>query len=1279
MKPLSLVAICILASLAVAGQTLDEITQASGVSGGFVVHVGCGDGTLLATLAANPRFTLHGLETAPEAVAKARQRLLAAGVYGRASVELWDGKRLPYASDMVTLVIAGTPGLDAEINRVLAPHGVLLRKTATGWQKTVKPWPNDIDEWNHYMHDPGNNAVAEDTRIAPPRSLQWIGSPVWARHHDRMASMSALVTAGGRLFYIFDEGSTASIVLPSKWFLIARDAFNGVVLWKQPIPEWQTRMWPLKSGPAQLPRRLVCTRDEVYATLGIDVPVTALDAQTGQVLRTYEVTKGAEEILVDQGVLYTVVDPQVDRDKYLNARRVGKPWWTHKEVRVVAVNAATGQMLWEFRSAVVPLTLGVKGDSVYFHDGDRIVSLDRRTGEKRWASVPVPIVKRIMSFFAPTLVARDNVVLFAGGEESGLVKSTGGATKSDTLTALDAKTGKVLWTAKHPPSGYSSPEDLFVIGDTVWFEGSSNGNLPGVVTGLDLLTGTVRKSYPKADVDTYWFHHRCYRGKATTRFLMTSRTGIEFIDPTTGHWDINHWTRGGCLYGIMPANGLVYTPPHDCACFPESKMFGFSALSAGTASPAPPSGPRLVRGPAFGKVAEADPNSPWPTYRANPGRSGSTAEDIPADLAEGWQRTLGGKLSAMTIGEGKVFVSQIDQHTVHALDAKTGQPVWQHTVGGRVDSPPTLHAGTAIFGCADGWIYSLRASDGALVWRFRAAPEDARILSMEQLESRWPVHGSVLVHDNVVYAVAGRSMFLDGGLHLVRLNATTGQLLGEEIQSDKVPGTDDNLQTLNQRLTLPVALPDVLSTDGKHLFMRSQVMTLDGKRVDIAPHNATKLGAHAADQAGDGQHLFASAGFLDGNWFHRAYWVYGRRFEGGWNAYYLAGKHVPAGKIMSYDDKRVYGYGRQPQYFRWTTPMEFQLFSAPRGTEALAATTRRPQAGSIIRVAKSRSLNPANKPVTVSAWVRPLDPNGVVLANGGGVLGYTLYLAKGVPHFGVAINSKRFDVAGPVRLDKSWHHLAGVLAADGTMKLYVEGQQVATAKASGLLPKEPANAIQIAADEESLVGPYNKGNVAFKGDIDDLRIYRGELPAQALATLAKADSPAPVPGVQLVLHYTFDDGETTDKSGHKNDGELVGSDAVDGHLGDALRFSGILPGASSLGKIPYNWSVSSPVLVRGMVAAANRLFIAGPADVLDENQAVKKLDDETVQKQLAAQDKAMLGQAGGTLEIVSDEDGKTERTISLPTIPVWDGLSAGGGNLYLSGVDGTIRCYAPQP
>ena len=70
----------------------------------------------------------------------------------------------------------------------------------------------------------------------------------------------------------------------------------------------------------------------------------------------------------------------------------------------------------------------------------------------------------------------------------------------------------------------------------------------------------------------------------------------------------------------------------------------------------------------------------------------------------------------------------------------------------------------------------MRATDGVLVWRFFAAPQDRRIGAFGQLESAWPVHGSVLVLDGTAYVAAGRSSQLDGGIDLYGMDAASGQL-----------------------------------------------------------------------------------------------------------------------------------------------------------------------------------------------------------------------------------------------------------------------------------------------------------------------------------------------------------------------------------------------------------------------------------------------------------------------------------------------------------------------
>jgi hypothetical protein len=343
------------------------------------------------------------------------------------------------------------------------------------------------------------------------------------------------------------------------------------------------------------------------------------------------------------------------------------------------------------------------------------------------------------------------------------------------------------------------------------------------------------------------------------------------IDTRTGKWHLHHWTRGACAYGLMPANGLIYGPPHPCACYPEAKLSGFNALAGPRTSSVPPlrTEDRFQKGPAFGADrgggAGRESPSDWPTFRGNAARSGSTDAAVNVErLEEKWQTPIGRRLSQPVVAGGKLLVAAVDAHSVHALDAASGEELWRFTSGGRVDSPPTVHEGTAIFGSRDGYVYCVRASDGALVWRFLAAPADRRLMAWEQLESVWPVHGSVLVRDDVAYVVAGRSMFLDGGLTLYRLDPATGDVLSRVQMDERDPNTGKDLHSHIKVLSMPVASSDILSSEGDRIFMRSQPFDLEGGRTRVRQVEVNQ-------QRGDDAHLFVQNGFLDDNYWHRAF------------------------------------------------------------------------------------------------------------------------------------------------------------------------------------------------------------------------------------------------------------------------------------------------------------------------------------------------------------------------------------------------------------------------
>jgi len=1052
-----------------------EILQAAGIRGGIVVHIGCGDGSLTAALCAGDGFLVHGLDTAPANLVQARKHINSQGLYGPVSVDRLSSERLPYIDNLVNLVVSQDLGSVPmhEVMRVLCPEGVACIKADGRWVKTVKPRPDEIDDWTHYMHDASNNAVSHDKIVAPPDRLQWLGGPRYARHHDRMSSFNALVSAGARIFYIFDEGSRISILTPPQWKLIARDAFNGTILWKRAIGPWHSHLWPLKSGPAQIPRRLVAIGDRVYVTLSIAGPLTVLDGATGKTLKTHQGTDGVEEIIYSDGTLFLQIDPRGSAAEFVDHLKINQgydgQYWNELPRRIMALNAETGKVLWTEESRVLPGTLAADGRRVVFHDGQSVVGLDRQSGDRLWRSEPVARTEKMLSFYVPILVLHDGVVMFSGGETAGQQTGSWYMTGKDTMTALCADTGQVLWSAHHPPSGYRSPEDMFIIDDMVWTGETTSGRAVGVFSGRDLRTGAVKVEFPP-DVDPYWFHHRCYRAKATDNFLLVARTGTEFIDIKNKTWTPKHWFRGACLYGIMPANGLIYAPQHPCACYLEAKQSGFNALAPALKGPRVSSAAagqaRLERGPAYSRDMTAKPaSSDWPTYRHDPARSGSTHAAIPSSLKPDWQRDVGGKLTSPVIAGGRAIVASVDAHTVYAFDAGSGKSLWRFTAGARVDSAPTLYQGRVLFGSADGWVYCLGAGDGELVWRFRAAPTDERTMAFEQLESVWPVPGNVLIRDGVLYCVAGRSMFMDGGLHLWRLDPITGKALSETVLDNHDPITGKELHDYVSWLNMPTALPDILSSDGKLIYMRSLALSLDGSPLPMKlfPRGAdADAGAPPPTQYPDRAHLFSPTGFRDDNWWHRSYWMYGSTFYSGWCGYFTAGKAAPAGKMMVFDDKKVYGFGRKPQYFRWTTPIEHQLFSA-------------------------------NK----------------------------------------------------------------------------------------IMP-----------------GPTPRTGVAGSG---------------------------------------------------------------------ASEF-----------KVSHDWTNDLPVFARGMVLAGDTIFVAGPPDLIDEPKAFKQINNEDTQKALAVQDAAFAGAKGAMLLALSKSDGQMISQMEIDSMPVFDGLAAANGKLFLSATNGKLLCFGAK-
>jgi len=127
---------------------------------------------------------------------------------------------------------------------------------------------------------------------------------------------------------------------------------------------------------------------------------------------------------------------------------------------------------------------------------------------------------------------------------------------------------------------------------------------------------------------------------ATDAGIMVPRQG-SFIDFETGEIHGHKFMRGGCRIGIVPANALVYSFPHACACFQEN-IRGFLAAHSDIL-PEPDDdmeGRRQIIGPAADRPATTGDSKPvaidWPMHRYGVERSAVSPVKLGAPLSLAW-------------------------------------------------------------------------------------------------------------------------------------------------------------------------------------------------------------------------------------------------------------------------------------------------------------------------------------------------------------------------------------------------------------------------------------------------------------------------------------------------------------------------------------------------------------------------------------------------------------------------------------------------------------------
>lgn len=889
------------ASLALSADYTAAVRQ-SGLSGGLVVALDFSDGPFLSELAMDKRFVVQGLLQSEAELEKARGQIKQKGAYGPVSCDRYNGKDLPYIDNLINVLLCKhTVGVSKEeLLRVLAPGGMLMVERAGKWISVVKPWPaSGMDEWNQFLHGADNNGVSMDD-VGPLQRVRWIGDLTFGRSKSISPSVTSMVSANGRIFTIEDRATTEDINAPVEYCLVARDAFNGMNLWMKPMKKWdQWQTFSIKFVPTQQQRSLAAVGELVYCCPEFGGPLTVYDAKNGDEVRVYKNTAPTTEFAIDGDLLYGIKGAPVGMKK--------KGASNKSSVELYALDLKKNTIIWtQPIDDYAPGTLAVKGARLAYYSQKKLTCLASLSGKVQWTKA-----------VAAELAASDQEEDEGGDPRVSTKKKKNDKKKKSkkkadplsfsanihptvvitdemVLTAIDAsidvkwlKDGSTAWTAQGKGNYMKSP-DLFVVNGLVWGRD---------LKGRELKTGKVVQTLQQEETGPM-SHDRCYRNHITHRYYLNSASGgTDFLKLDGTAETPNAWARSTCGLSVMPAYGMVYNGPYVCQCTIGEMITGLNGLYNGTGNTDErfqvQLEPRLVKGPAFGEKAGAAAGSAdWPTYRYSNERGAVTDIETPKQLAQKWKVNIGSHPTAPVVAGDQVLVADRDGYTVYALDRNNGQTRWTYTAGGRIDSPPTYYKGLVLFGSRAGWVYCLRASDGALVWKFNGLPERRLMADTGRFESAWPVNGSIMVQKGIAYFAAGRSTFLDGGIALFGLDPFTGAMKHGKIQQGPYQDNKRNFPIISETGTFRIEgfKSGIFSSADDQLFIRHQ-----GFEPDLTPIKMSAIKT---------LHLMASPGFLSDSPQHRTYWTIDQDLRyGGPSGSFDNG---PAGDSIAFDGKKFY-------------------------------------------------------------------------------------------------------------------------------------------------------------------------------------------------------------------------------------------------------------------------------------------------------------------------------------------------------------------------------------
>ncbi len=546
----------------------EEIINTTGVTRGYCLDLGCGDGELACALARRTELDIVAIDKDPKQVALARQKLTAAGLYGtRVTVHLGDPALNAYPDYFANLVVSGRsvreepegPAHDTLFRHLRPYGGVAITGPPGAMKQTTRGALEEAGDWTHQYANAASTLCSTDALIRGPLGMLWytdFGFQMPSRHGrgpSPLAKDGVLVTEGVH-------------------GLLAVDAYNGCRLWEYSLPDI---LLPYDQehllGTAGTNSNMCLDGSSIYVRVGDRC--LRLDLHTGEKLREYIVPARGDipsrrwgHIACEDGILYGT---RANEDHLVRSREAKADLtdMLSESTDLFALDVASGGLKWLHRAkhSIRHNAIVIGEGRVYLIDSPMriedvikerrgevaeeyakdvgpaaLVCLDAATGDVVWQTRE--------GIYGTTLALSTRHDVLVMGYQYSQRAFQLPSEKGDRLTGLRTSDGKRLWDA----------EDVYISRPLI-----NDRTVYTQPFARDLLTGERHEGFSL----TGRGRGGCGTISGSEHLLLYRSGPLAYTDLLNNHSTENYGgARPGCWINAIPAGGLVLMPDATDRC-----------------------------------------------------------------------------------------------------------------------------------------------------------------------------------------------------------------------------------------------------------------------------------------------------------------------------------------------------------------------------------------------------------------------------------------------------------------------------------------------------------------------------------------------------------------------------------------------------------------------------------------------------------------------------------------------------------------------------------------